>query len=173
MVAREVGGGRWEEEIGCLMSDDAGGVIHGASEGGVAGKHPPADPFQILVGPSTSGEFNTARLRLIPVACWRVDDIRFHFGSSFVTPEIETELRHLASLVHDHSGCPLAIFGHADPVGSDDYNKGLSGRRAAVIYGMLTRDTGLWEHLYSSPFKARCDGPARIQTDPIFGPYEQ
>ena len=47
---------------------------------------------------------------------------------------------------------PLSIFGHADPVGNDDYNKQLSGRRATAIYGLLTRDTHLWEELYSHSF---------------------
>jgi outer membrane protein OmpA-like peptidoglycan-associated protein len=123
------------------MSDVTGGVIHGASEGGVAGKHPPADPFQFLVGPSTSSEFNTARLRLIPIACWKVENIRFAFDSAFVTPDITTELKHLASLVKEHPGCPLSVFGHADPVGSDGYNKILSGWRATVIYALLVSNT--------------------------------
>src|SRR5262249_43042782 len=58
----------------------------------------------------------------------------------------------LTSLIKTHPDCPLSIFGHADPVGSDDYNKTLSGRRATAIYAMLIRDASLWEHLYSSPF---------------------
>jgi len=44
----------------------------------------------------------------------------------------------------------MSIFGHADPVGNDDYNKSLSGRRAAAIYGMLTRRDEVWEDLFSS-----------------------
>jgi peptidoglycan hydrolase-like protein with peptidoglycan-binding domain len=51
----------------------------------------------------------------------------------------------------EHPGAPLSIFGHADPVGDDDYNKKLSGRRATAVYGMLTRNTDLWEELYSNP----------------------
>jgi len=35
--------------------------------------------------------------------------------------------------VKDHPACPLSVFGHADPVGSDDYNKALSGRRAMAV----------------------------------------
>jgi hypothetical protein len=44
------------------------------------------------------------------------------------------------------------VFGHADPIGNDDYNKQLSGRRATAIYALLTRDTNLWERLFSQPF---------------------
>jgi hypothetical protein len=44
----------------------------------------------------------------------------------------------------------LSIFGHADPTGQDPYNKDLSGRRAKAVYGLLIRDTALWEELYTS-----------------------
>jgi hypothetical protein len=120
------------------------GTIHGTSDGGVTGKHPPAEPFEFLVGPSTSDQSNTAQLRLVPVACFRVDDIRFAFDSSFITSDladekndIRSELRVLVDLLKQHPDSPLAVFGHADPVGSDDYNKALSGRRATVIYALL------------------------------------
>src|SRR5688572_10264865 len=118
-------------------------AIHGASEGGVAGTHEAVAPLQLLVGPTTSNEFNTARLRPIPVACFKVDDIRFAFDSSFVAigsnekDDIRAELRLLVGLLKDHPESPLSVFGHADPVGIDDYNKQLSGRRATVIYALL------------------------------------
>jgi hypothetical protein len=73
-------------------------VLHDASEGGVSGHHSDTERFEFLVAPSTASEFNTARLRLIPVACWRVDQIRFAFDSSFVTPDITEELKTLQSL---------------------------------------------------------------------------
>jgi Putative peptidoglycan binding domain len=56
----------------------------------------------------------------------------------------------------DRGGDPVAIFprisifGHADPVGDDVYNKALAGRRAQAIYGLLTRDVKLWETLYTT-----------------------
>ena len=54
-----------------------------------------------------------------------------------------------AFCAREHPKAPISIFGHADPVGDDNYNKKLSGRRARAIYGLLTRDTGLWEELFS------------------------
>lgn len=138
----------------------ATGELHGLSDGGVAGEHVPAPDLQIVAATTTSNEFNTARLRLAPVACWRVEDIRFDFGSSFVLPEIREEMQLLARLLDDHTARetpgspgqppPLSIFGHADPVGTDAVNKPLSGRRAAAIYGMLTRRQEIWEDLYSN-----------------------
>jgi hypothetical protein len=58
---------------------------------------------------------------------------------------------------------PLSIFGHADPVGNDDYNKRLSGRRATAMYAMLVRDTALWEELYSRPSGGDNWGTGAIQ----------
>src|ERR1700720_4572401 len=100
------------------MADGKQGAIHGSSEGGVTGNHPTPDSFQFLVGPSTSEEFNTARLRLIPIACFRVDDVRFKSDSSFVLPEIQTEMKAFANLRKNDArlnGAPISIFGHADP----------------------------------------------------------
>ncbi len=133
------------------MSDGRQGGLRDASAGGVAGEHASSDHFEFLVGPTTTDHFNTAHLRLIPIACWRVDDIRFAFDSSFVTADssapadtpddIRAELEHLSDLVKSHPACPLSIFGHADPVGNDSYNKALSGRRAMAIYALLIANT--------------------------------
>src|SRR5215472_9114928 len=127
------------------MPDGKQGALHAASDGGVIGTHPAADPFQFFVAPSTSNEFNTARLRLIPIACFRIDDVRFKFDSSFVLLETQAEMKAFADLRKNDprvDGAPISIFGHADPTfqgnfelgapthqSGDDYNKVLSGRR--------------------------------------------
>ena len=98
------------------MGGNRQGAIRDASQGGVAGEHSDADPLQFLVGTTTTDQLNTLTLRLIPIACWRVDDIRFAFDSSFVnvdssadsasTPsDIRAELKHLSKLVKDHPAC--------------------------------------------------------------------
>ena len=127
---------------------------HSPLDGGSIGVHRSAEAFAIRVGPSTKNEFNTARLKLLPLACWRADDMRFKFDSSFVLPGIQAEIKHLAEMLNSDQfkDCPISIFGHADPVGNDNYNKTLSGRRAAAIYGLLVRDTGIWENLFSNKF---------------------
>jgi hypothetical protein len=43
------------------------------------------------------------------------------------------------------------VFGHADPTGSDAFNKALAGRRADALYGVLTRSVDVWEELYKAP----------------------
>jgi outer membrane protein OmpA-like peptidoglycan-associated protein len=160
------------------MSHEKQGMIRSTTDGGVVGDHAAPAPAQLFVGPSTSGEFNTARLRLLPIACFRVDDIRFQFDSSFIPfdpssdpnktdpKDIRAEMRQLQALVTENPGAPLSIFGHADPVGNDDYNKVLSGRRAQAVYAMLIRDIGLWENLFSAPKTIAGDnwGDAALQT---------
>ena len=132
--------------------------VTGASDGALAGKHAETADFQFLVAPATAAERNTARLRLVPIACWRVDDVRFAFDSSFVTSDITADLQLLMRLREDHQSTagkypPLSIFGHADPVGSDDYNKALSGRRAKAVYAVLisggepAKAAALWQEI--------------------------
>lgn len=149
-----------------MPEDNKQGSIHSAADGGVIGKHADPDPSQLLVAPSTSSEFNTSRLRLIPIACFRIDDVRFKFDSSFVLPETQAEIRAFADLRKSDprvDSAPISIFGHADPsyrgnfeLGSstqqsgDDYNKTLSGRRAIAIYALLIRDPSFWNTLYTN-----------------------
>jgi hypothetical protein len=139
-----------------MSNDPNNNQVYGSSDGGLAGTLAAAADFSLLVGPSTADEYNTARLRLIPIACWRVDDVRFAFDSSFVTPDITGELQLLARLREQNKNAaglypPLSVFGHADPVGTDDYNKALSGRRANAVYAILISNSdasaaaGIWQ----------------------------
>ena len=132
------------------------------TDGGVTAGHVVPSVPQGLVAPThSSKEHNTIKVPLIPFACWRADDVRFEFESSFVLPEMAEEMKSLKDLIQQHtvkggkSGIDekpgLSVFGHADPTGSDDFNKALSGRRAQAVYGMLIRKTELWEDLYSNP----------------------
>ena len=156
-----------------MAGNEDSGVVHSATDGGVAGSHTAVADAGVLVGPSTASEQNLVTAGLIPIACWSVDDVRFNFDSSFVLPAVAKEIAALAKLREAHKKPvvprtdpklpqfifpPLSIFGHADPVGQDDYNKLLSGRRAAAIYGLLTRRDEVWEDLYSN--KGVFTGPA-------------
>jgi hypothetical protein len=116
------------------------------SDLGVAASSTPAALDPVFVAPTSSGnELNTIRAFLIPHSCFRREDAIFFFDSSFVAlfdPEP------LKVLLQQHPRSKLAIFGHADPVGQDEYNKTLSGRRAQAVFGMLVRDVELWADLY-------------------------
>ena len=129
------------------MSDnDNQGKVSSSSDGGITGKHSNAHAPELRVGSKTEDQLNNIVLRLVPIACFRVDDIRFGFDSSFLTSDpsqndIRKELQLLVDLLEANPDSPLSVFGHADPVGNDDYNKALSGRRATVIYALLIAST--------------------------------
>ena len=122
------------------------------ASGGVAGEHA-RTRLPLYVAPTSVGTHgNALGPAIAPTACWRLEDVRFEFDSSVIRPDARAELTVLATL-HGRLGGPTAsVFGHADPVGDDNYNKTLSGRRAAAIYGLLTRDLDLWDRLYAQPF---------------------
>jgi hypothetical protein len=107
-----------------------------------------------VTGSSTA---NTARFPFAPIACWQISDFDFDFDSPFVdltavgafqkVADLHAKLRIRYKAIYD--GKPLMIlFGHADPVGREDYNKRLSENRAKAIYAVLTRKPELWLELF-------------------------
>src|SRR5579884_217811 len=128
---------------------DENGQLQSASAASTAAILSEGDPLQVLVAPSIADEFNTVVTQISPKACFKLEDSHFEFDSSFVNPlGLTFDAGPLKALMDKHPGAKLSIFGHADPVGRDDYNKMLSGRRAQAIFGMLVRDAALWEDLY-------------------------
>jgi hypothetical protein len=134
------------------------------SDGGVSAEHRVQVSLPIAVAPTTAGLVNSFRKPLLPIACWRIDELRFEFDSSFVLPHAAAELKHLALLWDSCQGPPMSVFGHADPVGDDEYNKALSGRRARALHAVLTRKADAWEELYSSPHGGDRWGVRSVQT---------
>ncbi len=144
----------------------------GTTDGVIFGTHANGEALHLLVAPNTGDEFNTLGERLTPRGCFRLEDMRFEFDSSIIKPEVAEEMPLLADLRETHTlevlgrtlKPPLTIFGHADPVGRDEYNKSLSGRRATAVYAMLVRDADMWEELYSNPAGGDNWGTRSIQT---------
>ena len=71
---------------GELTDDDLDALDPEDEIGGDAASHPEFLFPSVFVGPATSDQFNTIEEWIRPVACWRLDDTRFEFGSSFVKP---------------------------------------------------------------------------------------
>jgi hypothetical protein len=154
---------------------ETGPEIHTLTDGGLTADHilTPLPPAHVAPTHAETEE-NTLKVSLVPLACWRADDLRFDFESSFVSPDISAEMQALKALFERHTlldehGTPshkpaLTVFGHADPTGDDDFNKNLSGRRAQVIYGLLIRDPDLWEDLHAHPLGNDKWGDSAIRT---------
>jgi len=135
----------------------------GDTGAGHAAVHAKRVALRVLAAPSEHAEHNAIRPMLASVGCVRFDHPRFDFDSSFVAPGAREELAALKVMVDHHPGSPLAVFGHADPTGDDDYNKALSGRRARAVYAVLVRDTDAWEYLYSHPLGGDSWGARQLQ----------
>lgn len=117
----------------------------------VVARHPARDALPVRVAPSVDERHNTLHPRLAVLACWRMGRALFEFDSSFVRPELRESAPRFATQVQSHPDARLSVFGHADPIGDDEYNKLLAGRRAAAVYGLLARDVALWEGLHDHP----------------------
>lgn len=131
--------------------------------GGAVGRHPGATKRSLPVAATVKDGVNTLRFSLLPIACWKLEDLRFDFDSSFLRPDGADEMASLLELRKQHAGSPISIFGHADPTGKDDYNKTLSGRRALALHALLVRDVDRWESFYSKPFGGDDWGVRSIQ----------
>lgn len=118
---------------------------------GVFGSHPEEDDPGAIVAPSTGKEFNTIRRPIQVVGCALLPDNHFLVDSSEISPSAAEGLRRLSALMQEHPDSRISVFGHADPVGEDEYNKTLSGRRALAVYGLLIHDVALWDELHAHP----------------------
>ena len=114
----------------------------------------------VLVPPAGGPDRATIRERLLPVGAMQVDDAHFQFDSSFVLPEARDDFAVIDTVRRVNPGSPISLFGHADPVGDDEYNKVLSGRRALAIFATLTRRADIWERLHAKPHGRDDWGPA-------------
>jgi len=145
--------------------------VNKTSEGGLSGSHAVPGLKDVPIATATAAEKNTIVMPLRPVGCWSMGDVRFAFDSSFIAPDAAEEFALLAGVREDNKETidqqdvypPLSIFGHADPVGQDDYNKQLAGRRARAVYAALIRDTDAWEQLYSQSLPGDTWGTKSVQ----------
>jgi hypothetical protein len=132
--------------------------------GSFAAQHPAMPRRALNVAPTDgSSKFNTIRIPLIPVACWRLDDPGFAFDSSFIAPVFRDDVTILREILQSNQGCPAALFGHCDPAGSDTLNKTLGDRRVIAVYALLTRQPPLWAYLYDNPAVGDTWGTSAIQ----------
>jgi outer membrane protein OmpA-like peptidoglycan-associated protein len=136
-------------EVAAEGPADVAGHVRAETEAALAGEHDETIVQPVLTGPATDAQLNTLRPPLVPVACFRLEEVVFDFDSSFLLPGMRGELAELKTLIDDHPGAPPSIFAHADPVGNDEYNKALSGRRAQAVYALLVRKPELWEELHT------------------------
>ncbi len=123
---RRAGGG----VVGNKYGDTAKGAIIGAAVGGTAGA---------IIGQQMDRQARELEEDLDGAEVDRVGEgiavkfdnsLLFDFDSATLRPAARDQLRSLASNLQEYPNTDLVIVGHTDAVGSDDYNMGLSRRRA-------------------------------------------
>lgn len=111
----------------------------------------PARRVVLPVAPATAEQSNTLRPPLRAIAGFRLDDLRFNYGGSFLVSHAAEELSALRRLLDEHPGARIAVFGH------DDRSRGaagawdLAGRRALSLLGVLLDRVDLWRELWTRP----------------------
>ena len=66
-------------------------------------------------------------------------DILFDFDKADIKPTAETELTKLGLIIRENRTGDVTIIGHTDAKGSDNYNMGLSDRRADSVKNWLVK----------------------------------
>ncbi|HZU98929.1 MAG TPA: OmpA family protein [Planctomycetota bacterium] len=69
----------------------------------------------------------------------------FAFDMAFPGPGIFAHLQQIEDAANAHAAARLVVFGHADPKGTEAYNKDLTDRRAKAVLALLTDDLAMFE----------------------------
>jgi hypothetical protein len=95
------------------------------------------------------GTVNRLRMPLRTVACWRLGDGVFRFDHKLVGPEARPAFAEFWALRDRHPSAPIALFGHADVKGAEDYNHRLGAERSLAVFGVLNANPNLWYELFA------------------------
>jgi OmpA-OmpF porin, OOP family len=64
--------------------------------------------------------------------------VNFDFDKDTLRPDAEAILAEAVSILQKYPQLKVEVAGHTDSVGTEEYNQGLSERRAATVYNYLT-----------------------------------
>ncbi len=129
-VIGAAGGGVIGGVIGRSMGNTAMGAIIGAAVGGTAGA---------VIGRKMDRQAEEMKEVLGDAEVKRVgegiviefkDKVLFGYDKSDLTTQAQTNLKKLSNILEKYPDTNIEIIGHTDDKGSDNYNQGLSERRA-------------------------------------------
>ena len=84
------------------------------------------------------------------LACAGIPNVTFETQRSFIRPNAAVYLKKLKEIIAAHPHPLMMIFGHADKVGTEAFNKALSERRAKSAFALLTRKPDVWVTLFEN-----------------------
>lgn len=69
--------------------------------------------------------------------------VQFEFDRSYVQPEYYADIRRVADFLAEHPGTVAELGGHTCNIGTEEYNQGLSERRATAVRQVLIDEFGV------------------------------
>jgi outer membrane protein OmpA-like peptidoglycan-associated protein len=75
-------------------------------------------------------------------------DVTFAYNRAEVQPRFHTVLDQVAATLNQYPQTYIDVVGHADSTGSDEYNLGLSQRRASSVAGYLVTRGVIQDRLF-------------------------
>jgi outer membrane protein OmpA-like peptidoglycan-associated protein len=90
------------------------------------------------MAPSAAAGATVERVSPSEVRVRMPSDITFDFNRANVRHEFTPQIRQLEQTLARYPGMSVTVIGHADAIGSDEYNLRLSERRARAVGDALT-----------------------------------
>ncbi|MBN1614000.1 MAG: OmpA family protein [Deltaproteobacteria bacterium] len=78
-----------------------------------------------------------------------IGDVLFAFDKSDLTASAQISIDKIAKFLREHPNRNLLVEGHTDSIGTDEYNQGLSERRAASVSGALEKRDVASERIFT------------------------
>lgn len=133
--------------VGRAAGNTAAGTIIGAAVGGAAGAI--IGNYMDRQAAEMERDLEGARIERIG------EGIKITFGSGILfdvdqatlRPEAEAELAKLAGILNKYDDTEIEVQGHTDATGTEDYNLGLSVRRASSVATFLAAQNVIRERL--------------------------
>jgi OOP family OmpA-OmpF porin len=67
-------------------------------------------------------------------------ELNFDFDKSSIRPDDEAKLQQAVDFVKKYPGSKVRIEGHADSIGTEEYNQAISERRAEAVKSYLLKE---------------------------------
>ena len=108
------------DQYGCELDDDGDGVVNSKDKCPGTAKGDPVDNY----GCTLAAEYE-------------LHGVNFEFDSAKLTASSTASLNDAVKILKRHKDLHVEVAGHTDSVGNDDYNMGLSKRRAQAVADYL------------------------------------
>lgn len=135
-----IGGALAGSAVGDTEGAVIGGVV-GALAGGAVGNYMDKQQRELekeLAAERARDELQITQLSGNALKIGVASDVSFDVDSSTLKSNAQATFTRIAEVLRDYDSTIIHVVGHTDATGSDQYNQGLSERRAASVVSHLT-----------------------------------